>query len=129
MFNFSLIQKIKKKFFPFYKNRDLQFVFKKLQEDFSNQTRVAMFVGGCVRKYLSNEEVDDIDIATLLTIDQIKEKFKNTTKIDVPNPHAEACTEDQLLTGRLEFRYLSPAAISLDSRIAECQPRYLSLGT
>ena len=78
MFNFSLIQKIKKKFFPFYKNRDLQFVFKKLQEDFSNQTRVAMFVGGCVRKYLSNEEVDDIDIATLLTTDQIKEKFKNT---------------------------------------------------
>ena len=78
MFNFSLIQKIKKKFFPFYKNRDLRFVFKKLQEDFSNQTRVAMFVGGCVRKYLSNEEVDDIDIATLLTTDQIKEKFKNT---------------------------------------------------
>ena len=37
-----------------------------------------MFVGGCVRKYLSNEEIDDIDIATSLTSDQIKEKFKDT---------------------------------------------------
>ena len=37
-----------------------------------------MFVGGCVRKYLSNEEIDDIDIATSLTTDQIKEKFKDT---------------------------------------------------
>ena len=37
-----------------------------------------MFVGGCVRKYLRNEKIDDIDIATLLTTEQIKEKFKNT---------------------------------------------------
>ena len=78
MFNFSLIQKIKKSFFPFYKSRDLKIVFKKLQEDFPNQSKTAMFVGGCVRKYLSNEEIDDIDIATSLTTDQIKEKFKDT---------------------------------------------------
>ena len=37
-----------------------------------------MFVGGCVRKHLSNEEVDDIDIATSLTTDQIKERFRET---------------------------------------------------
>ena len=37
-----------------------------------------MFVGGCVRKYLSDEEIDDIDIATSLTTEQIKDKFKNT---------------------------------------------------
>ena len=37
-----------------------------------------MFVGGCVRKHLSNQEIDDIDIATSLTTDQIKEKFKDT---------------------------------------------------
>ena len=78
MFNFSFIQKIKKKIFPFYKNKNLKFVFKKLQEGFSSQTIVAMFVGGCVRKYLSGKEVDDIDIATSLTTDQIKEKFKDT---------------------------------------------------
>ena len=38
----------------------------------------ARFVGGCVRKHLLNEKIDDIDIATILTTDQIKEKFKGT---------------------------------------------------
>ena len=76
--NSNFIKKIKNFFFPFYKNSELKFVFKKLQEGFQNETKVAMFVGGCVRKYLSNEEIDDIDIATSLTTDQIKEKFKGT---------------------------------------------------
>ena len=39
----------------------------------------ARFVGGCVRKHLSNEKIDDIDIATILTTDQIREKFKDTS--------------------------------------------------
>ena len=78
MFNFNFIRKIKKFFFPFYKNSDLKFVFKKLQQDVPSQSKSAMFVGGCVRKYLSNEDIDDIDIATSLTTDQIKEKFKDT---------------------------------------------------
>ncbi len=78
MFNLSFIKKIKKIFFPFYKNKDLNFVFKKLKEDFPNKINTAMFVGGCVRKYLSNEEIDDIDIATSLTTNQVKERFKNT---------------------------------------------------
>ena len=78
MLNFKLIQKIKKKFFPFYKNSDLRFVFKKLQEDSIGKDVTGRFVGGCVRKYLSNEEVDDIDIATSLTPTQVKEKFKDT---------------------------------------------------
>ena len=37
-----------------------------------------MFVGGCVRKYLRNEKINDIDIATLLTTETNKRKFKNT---------------------------------------------------
>ncbi len=78
MLSFKLIQKIKKKFFPFYKNSDLRFVFKKLQEDHIGKDVTARFVGGCVRKYLSNEEVDDIDVATSLTPTQVKEKFKDT---------------------------------------------------
>ncbi len=76
--NFNFLIKINKFFFPFYKDRELKFVFKKLQQDFPKEPKVAMFVGGCVRKYLSNEEIDDIDIATSLTTDQIKEKFKDT---------------------------------------------------
>ena len=79
---FSLIleflKKIKNNFFPFYKNSDLKFVFKKLNEDISNNKKNAMFVGGCVRKHLLNEKVDDIDIATSLTVDQIKNKFEKT---------------------------------------------------
>ena len=78
MSKFNFIRKIKKLFFPFYKNRDLKFVFKKLQEDFPNKSKTAMFVGGCVRKHLLNEEIDDIDIATTLTTDQIKKKFEGS---------------------------------------------------
>ena len=78
MFNFNLIKIIKKKIFPFYKNRDLKFVFKKLQEDYPKQPKTALFVGGCVRKYLLNEDIDDIDVATTLTAFQVQEKFKDT---------------------------------------------------
>ena len=39
---------------------------------------VARFVGGCVRKFLTYEEIDDIDIATILSINEIKERFDNT---------------------------------------------------
>ena len=78
MFNIKIIQKLKNIIFPFYKNSDLKFVFKKLQEGSFDQSISAMFVGGCVRKHLSNEDIDDIDIATSLTSDQIKEKFKDT---------------------------------------------------
>ena len=49
-----------------------------MQEGFPIDTVTARFVGGCVRKFLSNDEIDDIDIATILSSDEIKEKFKNT---------------------------------------------------
>ena len=80
MFNqsFNLIQKLKRTFFPFYKNKDLKFIFKRLQDGSPKDKVTARFVGGCVRKYLLNEKIDDIDIATILTTDQIKEKFKDT---------------------------------------------------
>ena len=37
-----------------------------------------MFVGGCVRKYMLNEKIDDIDIATTLTPDEVIKKFENS---------------------------------------------------
>ena len=74
----NYIRKIKRNFFPFYKNKEIKFVFNKLQEGFPTDTIVARFVGGCVRKYLSNDEIDDIDIATILNSSEIEEKFKNT---------------------------------------------------
>ncbi len=80
MLNLSLnfFKYIKSFIFPFYRNKDLQFIFKKLQDGVPTDKIAARFVGGCVRKYLSNEKVDDIDIATILTTDQIKQKFKDT---------------------------------------------------
>ena len=76
--SFNFIKKIKRNLFPFYKNKEIKFVFNKLQEGFPKEKIIARFVGGCVRKYLSNDKIDDIDIATILSTDDIKEKFKNT---------------------------------------------------
>jgi len=80
MFNlsFNFIKTIKRNLFPFYKDKKLKLVFKTLHEGFPPDTVVARFVGGCVRKYLTNNAIDDIDIATILTTSEIKEKFKNT---------------------------------------------------
>ena len=76
--SFNFINKIKRNLFPFYKNKELKFVFNKLQEGFSAETITARFVGGCVRKHLINDKVDDIDIATILSTKEIEEKFKDT---------------------------------------------------
>ena len=76
--SFNYVKKIKRKLFPFYKNEHLQFVFNKLQEGYSADTVTARFVGGCVRKYLTNDEIEDIDIATILNTEEIKDKFKET---------------------------------------------------
>ena len=74
----NFIEKIKSTFFPFYKNKELRFIFKKLEDGYFEDKTVVRFVGGCVRKYLSKEKIDDIDAATILTTEQIKEKLKNT---------------------------------------------------
>ena len=76
--SFNFIETIKRSLFPFYKKQELKFVFKTLQQGFANETVVARFVGGCVRKYLKNELIDDIDIATILKTNEIKERFENT---------------------------------------------------
>ena len=71
--SFNFFKNIKSFIFPFYKNKNLKFIFKKLQEGIPEDKVAASFEGGCVRKHLSNEKIDDIDIATILTTDQIKE--------------------------------------------------------
>ena len=76
--SFDIIKKIKRNFFPFYKNKELRLVFQKLQEGYPSETVTSRFVGGCVRKYLSGDEIDDIDIATVLNSEEIKKKFKDT---------------------------------------------------
>ena len=76
--SFNFIKTIRRNLFPFYKDKKIKSVFKILQEGFNKDTVVARFVGGCVRKHLTNDIIDDIDIATILSAEEIKEKFKNT---------------------------------------------------
>ena len=80
--NNNLIRKIKKIFFPFYKSKEISEIFNILETKQPKEKKVAMFVGGCVRKYISGEEIDDIDIATIFSPKEIKEKFKNT-KVEI----------------------------------------------
>ena len=72
----QILQVLKKLFFPFYKSENIKQIFKILNEGSKEQQ--AMFVGGSVRKYLLNQKVDDIDIATTLKPDEIIKKFENS---------------------------------------------------
>ena len=76
--NITFYQKLKKVFFPFYKSKDIKNLFSILEKDKPKDKQVAMFVGGCVRKFLNNEHIDDIDIATIFSPEEIKEKFEDS---------------------------------------------------
>ena len=58
--------------------KEAKIIFNIFNKDQLKNKNIAMFVGGCVRKYLKDEKIDDIDIATILTPDEIKQKFNNT---------------------------------------------------
>jgi len=74
----TFFYKIKKIFFPFYKSKDIKKLFYILEKNRKKNDQVAMFVGGCVRKFLIGENIDDIDIATVFSPEEIKEKFKDS---------------------------------------------------
>ena len=77
----TFVSKIKNFFFPFYKSKDIKKLFRILEKNEKNPVKngqVAMFVGGCVRNFLTNEKIDDIDLASIFSPEEIKEKFKNS---------------------------------------------------
>jgi len=76
--NITFFQKIKKIFFPFYKSTDIKKLFNILEKGKEKNSQVAMFVGGCVRNFLTNEDIDDIDIASIFSPEELKEKFKDS---------------------------------------------------
>ena len=53
-------------------------LFKNLEIGEIKEKEVAMFVGGCVRNYLQSKKIEDIDIATIFTPDEIKKKLQNS---------------------------------------------------
>ena len=74
----NLVSQIKKYFFPFYNSKNIKLLFKNLEKGESKEKEVAMFVGGCVRNYLQSKKITDIDMATILTPDEIKKKLQNS---------------------------------------------------
>ena len=59
------------------------------------------------RKYLSNDEIDDIDIATSLTPDQLKEKFneENIKSFDTGIEHGSITViVDKVKFGNNDFK-------------------------
>ena len=76
--NINFFFKLKKIFFPFYKSKEIKKLFNILEKGKKKDSQVAMFVGGCVRKFLTDESIDDIDIASIFSPKELKEKFKNS---------------------------------------------------
>ena len=76
--NTTFFQKLKKVFFPFYRSRAIKKLFIILEKDKPKDIQVAMFVGGCVRKFLTNQDIDDIDIASIFLPEELKQKFKDS---------------------------------------------------
>lgn len=79
MFNFlnkffASSNNIKSKFFDLQKTSSVKKIFEAFQ-DYSTDSEIR-YVGGCVRKILNNEKVDDVDMATNLNPEEIKEVLK-----------------------------------------------------
>ena len=122
MFDLSInfIKKVKRNLFPFYRDKKLKLIFQILQEGFAKDIIVARFVGGCVRKYLTGDKIDDIDIATILSTDEIKEKFKKTDFkiVDTGIKHGTVT----LLSGQLKLELTTLRKdIQTDGRHAEVE--------
>ena len=77
--DFDLINKFKNIFFPFYKSKEVKKLFGILEQGEPKNKKLAMFVGGCVRNYILKNVIDDLDLATVFTPEEIKAKFKNTS--------------------------------------------------
>ena len=65
-------------FAPFYNSREIKLLFKNLEQDEPSNKEVAMFVGGCVRNFLQSKKINDIDIATIFSPEEVKKKLINT---------------------------------------------------
>ena len=76
--NKNIFKKIKNFFFPFYRFKEIKELFELLEKDKEKNKQVAMFVGGCVRNFLSGEDIDDIDIATIFSPTEVKERLRGS---------------------------------------------------
>ena len=61
---------------PLENIKEAETIFSHLSE--SGKESEVRFVGGCVRQAISGEKIDDIDLATSFTPDEVKQKLKNS---------------------------------------------------
>ena len=112
----SILSSINKFFFPFYKSKNIKEIFRILNSN--SEKNQAMFVGGCVRKHLQNQKIGDIDVATILTPDEVIKKFEKT-KVEVKKTGIEHGTLTLVLEkDRIEITTLRKD-ISTDGRHAK----------
>ena len=66
---------INQRFTRLRKDTNVEKIFHAI-ESYSNEAEVR-YVGGCVRKIINNEKVDDIDLATNIEPTKVKEALEN----------------------------------------------------
>ena len=66
---------INQRFTRLRKDTNVEKIFNAI-ESYSNEAEVR-YVGGCVRKIINNEKVDDIDLATNIEPTKVKEALEN----------------------------------------------------
>ena len=116
----NLTSTINKYFFPFYNTKDIKFLFKNLEIGESKDKEVAMFVGGCVRNHLQSKKIDDIDIATIFTPEELKKKLQHS-KFKIINTGLEHGSVTVLL-GKKKFEFTTLRKdIKTDGRHAEIE--------
>ena len=117
----NLLKKIQAILFPFYKSKELTRIFKKLEKDQPKNKNIAMFVGGCVRKYILNEEIDDIDIATIFSPAEIKIKFNEDDQVKVLETGVEHGTVTLMINNKKFEITTLRKDVNTDGRHAEVE--------
>ena len=116
----NLTYKFYKYFFPFYNSKDIKILFQNLESGEPRDKEVAMFVGGCVRNYLRSKKIDDIDIATIFTTDELKKKLRNSNFKIIETGLEHGSVTVVLNNKKFEFTTLRKD-ISTDGRYAKIE--------
>ena len=69
------LNNINHRFIKLRKDTNVEKIFDAI-ESYSNEAEIR-YVGGCVRKIINNEKVDDIDLATNIEPTKVKEALEN----------------------------------------------------
>ena len=75
----SLTHTIDRYFFPFYNKKDIKLLFKCLEVDETTNERSGNVCWWLCEKFSTIKKIEDIDIATIFTPNQLKRKIKKFT--------------------------------------------------